>query len=173
MKMQKNVRNAKASCTFCGEGRGALLDSVKLQQQAVQLRQVASQQWVHGDGRRIATLLFIGETGQSLNKTHQCFTATTGLYGNTCHLDSSLAHRWVKSSKYIYKFYFTHQQSRLGVYTFNEISIFGRVEAEMCLLFMTCIRGPLHRWVERDCCSLWTRDFSELSWMTEEAEDGK
>lgn len=148
------VRYGKTMCTFCGKGRGALLDSIKLQQQAVQLRQVASQRWVHGDSRGIATLLFIGETGQSLNKTHQYFTATTRLYGNTCHLDSSLAHRWVKSSKYIYNFYFTHQWSRLSVYTFNEIPIFGRVEAEMCHLFITCIRGPLHRWVELDCCSL-------------------
>lgn len=32
-----------SSVTFCGEGRGALLDSVKLQQQAVQLRQVVAQ----------------------------------------------------------------------------------------------------------------------------------
>lgn len=36
-------------CTFCGEGRGALLDSVELQQQAVQLRQVAAQGGVHGN----------------------------------------------------------------------------------------------------------------------------
>lgn len=35
--------HGETKCTFCGEGRGALLDSIQLQQQAVQLRQVASQ----------------------------------------------------------------------------------------------------------------------------------
>lgn len=37
---------------------------------------------------------------------------------------------------------------------FNEISIFGAAEAEFCYLFITCIRGLLHRWLGVDCCSL-------------------
>lgn len=35
-------------CTFCREGRGALLDSVELQQQTIQLRQVVAHRRVHG-----------------------------------------------------------------------------------------------------------------------------
>lgn len=71
----------KTACTFCGEGRGALLDGVELQQQAVQLRQVATQRRVHGNSGRVTTLLFIGETVQSLDRRHQYFKATKRLYG--------------------------------------------------------------------------------------------
>lgn len=42
-KVHTHMRNGKR-CTLCGEGRGALLDGIELQQQAVQLRQVATQQ---------------------------------------------------------------------------------------------------------------------------------
>lgn len=66
------------NCTFCGEGRGALLHSVELQQQAVQLRQVAAQ-WVHCTSWWVTALMFIRETEQGrdmkqhLSSTTSCF----------------------------------------------------------------------------------------------------
>lgn len=50
-------------CTFSGEGWRAVLDSVELQQQPVQLGQVVAQGRVHG--RRLAALLLIRETAAS------------------------------------------------------------------------------------------------------------
>lgn len=52
-------------CTFSGECWRAVLDSVELQQQPVQLGKVVAQGRVHGDGRRLAALLLIGETAAS------------------------------------------------------------------------------------------------------------
>lgn len=52
-------------CTFSGEGWRAVLDSVELQQQPVQLGQVVAQCRVHGDGRRLAALLLIREAAGS------------------------------------------------------------------------------------------------------------
>lgn len=60
-----DVRVRVCVCTFSGEGWRAVLDSVELQQQPVQLGQVAAQRRVHGDGRRLAALLLIRETAGS------------------------------------------------------------------------------------------------------------
>lgn len=43
VKAQEQYNVWTSVCTFCGEGRCAVLDSIELQEQPVQLRQVAAQ----------------------------------------------------------------------------------------------------------------------------------
>jgi len=45
-----------------------VLNGVELQQQAVQLRQVAAQRGVHGGGRRLTVFLLVRETVQRINR---------------------------------------------------------------------------------------------------------
>ncbi len=91
----KHFTNCKviSLCTFCGEGGGALLDSVELQQQPVQLRQVAAQGWVHGNSWWVTTLLLIRETvkssedNQYLSSTER-WTENVAIFWHQHHWDS-------------------------------------------------------------------------------------